>query len=438
MQTQSARPSQYSRRNYLLFIAEGGIFMGALNFTNHQTVLPSLILEQNGPGWLAALSSGLMVIGMFAAPIFTHRWVDRMQHYHRFTSFWFFLHRAVYLLAAWLLFQYSNQSVMVVAIIALTPFISGILGGVPLAAWQQLFMNAVPVKRRPSAIALRFLLGGLIGMIGGKVIEWTLADHPGPNGYARLHLWAGGIAVLSWVAFAFVRENPKVPTRPPEGTSPNPISHSNSDAKPADAMSSSDSASQNWLQILLHPDLRRFWIALFLMHFVQVLAPFYAVGIRYKFDLDISFLGTLSVWQMTGFTLGNFSAAYLGDKISGKWVFRYGMLAFAATLTIGAFAPSLLLAKIGYFAFGYFLIFMVVGKDAYILEIAPKNSRSLFLSMASFVSMLCMLVFSMISYFLWLHYESILVLALPIFILFPIAFFVVGKESPKTTDFAAN
>ena len=330
--------------------------MGALNFTNHQTVLPSLILEQNGPGWLAALASGLMVIGMFAAPIFTHRWVDRMQHYHRFTSFWFFLHRAVYLLAAWMLFQYSDQSMMVVAIIALTPFISGILGGLPLAAWQQLFMKAVPVKRRPSTIALRFLVGGLIGMVGGKVIEWTLAGHPGANGYARLHLWAGGIAVLSWIAFAFIRENPKNTILPPEGTPLNPIckSDSDSDSKAADAMCSSNSALLNWHQILLHPNFRRFWIALVLMHFVQVLAPFYAVGIRHKFDLDISFLGTLSVWQMTGFTLGNFSAAYLGDKINGKWVFRYGMLAFAATLTVGSICSKFITGKNRVFCFRIF------------------------------------------------------------------------------------
>jgi len=438
MRSDSATPPQRQRRNYLLFIADGGLFIGALNFTNHQTVLPSLILEQNGPGWVAALAPGLMVIGMFAAPIFTHRWVDRMQTYHRFTSFWFFMHRALYLVAAWLLFQHSTNKLAVVTIIALTPFLSGILGGIPYAAWQQLFMSAIPSKRRPSNLALRFLTGGVIGVIAGKVIQVTLANHPGPEGYAYLHLWAAGVAMLSWVAFAFIKEEkPSIhpPLTIPDIDSSPTVTDAvllsekpTCSAVPSQGNPSNTKKPATWQQILLQPELRQFWIGLILMHFLQILSPFYAVAIRHRFNEDLSFLGILSIWQMTGYTLGNLSAGFLGDRLDGKWVFRYGMLMFAITLTAGVFAPNALVAKIGYFAFGFFLIFMVVGKDSYILETAPSKGRSLFLSMASFVSMLCMVVFSFASYFIWTRFHSLLALALPVFVMFPLAFFITGKK----------
>jgi len=407
-------------RNYLLFVVEGGTFMGATHFTNHQTVLPSLILEQDGPAWLAALVPGIMVMGMFAAPMFTHRYVSRLQTYHGFTNFWFFFQRAVYLLAAALLFMFSKNASAVVAIIALTPLISGVFGGLPYAAWQQLFIRELPQNRRPSNLAMRFLMAGFIGIFAGKVIELTLRNYPGATGYAWLHLWASIAAMISWITFACIRE-----TR-------NNIEVEIEESNPAISNQRAHQAELSWIQILLKPDLRRFWISLILMHFIQILAPFYAVGIRQHFHQDIAFLGVLAFWQMVGYTLGNISAGYLGDKFSGKWVFRYGMLFFAMTLPLGVFAPTVIIAKIGYFAFGYFLIFMVVGKDAFILESAQSKGRSLFLSLASFVSMLCMLLFSLISYYLWIRFESLPILAIPVFIMFPAAYIILSNRAGKS------
>ena len=407
-------------RNYSLFVAEGGLFYGAIYFTNHQTLLPSLILEQSGPGWLAALAPSLMVLGMFAAPIFTHQTVAQLKRFHPFSNLWSFLSRVVYLLAALLLFRYASHPIAIVLILAITPLISGIFSGIPLAAWQQLFMQTIPANRRSSNLALRFLVGGSLGIFAGKIIEQTLATHSGATGYAWLHLWAAVVAMLAWIAFAMIRESQP---RDQETSIPKlnhlqtPVEHN------------AENNKLSWIALLRDSRFQSLWIALILMHTLQILVPFYAVGLRMKFQQGLDFLGTLTIWQMVGFSLGNLAAGYLGDKWSGRWVFRSGLLFFAISIAAGVLAPTVFLAKASYFAFGFFMTYLVIGKDAYILEIAPDQSRSLFLSVVSLISMISLLVFSLLSYLLWSKFENILLLSIPLFVALPVAFLLIRKRS---------
>jgi len=406
-----AQLSASSRRNYSLFVIEGGCLFGATYFANHQTVLPSLILEQNGPEWLAALAPSLMTIGLFTAPIFTHRLIDRLHRYHGFTNFWVFFQRLTFLIGALLLFRYATQPLAVIWILVLTPLLSGVFGGIPLAAWQQLFMKTLPAHQRASNMALRFLVGGIIGIAAGKVIEATLSDCPGAIGYAWLHLWAGISAIVGWLAFAFIRETPVHSLESPEFENP---TFPEKELLPSPPQT-------GWLQILLNPKLRNFWIGLILMHTIMITIPFYAVAIRDRFEESIAFLGVLSVWQMAGFMVGNLCAVLLGHKFSGRQIFQTGLLMMAVVLVPGVFSQHLLTVKLAYFAFSFFLMVAIIGKDTYILESAPPKKRSLFLSLASLVTMLCMLIFPMISYVLWSKQQNLTLLAVPVLVSLPFA-----------------
>jgi MFS family permease len=398
---------RYGTRNYLLYLVEGGAFIGAVGFINPQTLLPSLILEQNGPEWLAAFAPSLMVIGMFSIPILCFGLVERLARYYRFVIALGFLQRAIYLVAAALLLWAPLSPIQTVAVLAATPFLSGLFGGVALTAWQQLYMGAVPPKRRASNFAIRFLIGGVTGVIAGKTIELTLAENPGTEGYGLLHVYACLFFVFSFVALLAVKENPffKVSA----AMEPAHV--------PVKAGGFKETGSKV-AAMLVSKELRLLWPVLFLMHFMFLITPFYAVGLRLRFEMDASFLGVLAFWQMLGSSMGNLTAGLVGDRIGGRRTFLWGILLFAVVILPGAHTENLGFAKLLYLAFGFFMMMSIIGKDTLIMEMAPDVDRSLYLAMAALVSMFGMLVSSLLSYFIWSHSHNLLMLAYPTAALF--------------------
>lgn len=397
---------QYGRRNYLLYLIEGGAFIGAVGFINPHTLLPSLILDQNGPEWLAALAPSLMVMGMFTVPILSYRIVEKLNRYKPFAVLLGFGQRFVYLIAAITLLYQKDNPLVTVVVIAMTPLLSGAIGGLALTAWQQCYMGAIPPKRRASNFAIRFLIGGLMGVLAGKVIEWTLEKNPGHVGYGHLHLYAAVFLFISLFAFVFIKERPDYDVA--SSTEKLPSKTTSNKGKLADLFATKER--------------RRFWPALFLMHCMYLLVPFYAVGIRLKFEESASFLGVLAFWQMLGSSLGNLSAGIIGDKFGGRLTFMIGALFFALFVLPAGFVTNPVQAKILYMGYGFFMMVCIIGKDTRIMELAPADNRSFYLSIAALVSMLGMLSSSMVSYVLWRQYHNTTLLAVPTTVLFLVIF----------------
>lgn len=414
---------KYGFRNYLLFLVEGGAFIGAVGFINPQTLLPSLILDQGGPEWLAALAPSLMVIGMFSLPILTYNLVDGVSSYKKFVSGFAFVQRFIYLIAGLLLLYVTQNPLLTVLIISLTPLLSGAIGGVCLTGWQQLYMGSFPPQRRASNLAIRFLIGGLTGVVAGKAIELTLRNHPGSIGYGHLHLYASAFFLISFIALLLTKENPHYKT-------------ANIEEKKPEALKLSK--KEHLKELFGNRQLRPLWPILFLMHCMFLITPFYAVSIRMRFDQDSSFLGVLAFWQMLGSSMGNLTAGLIGDRMGGKVTFMIGSLMFALCLIPGALTTDIDQAKLLYMLYGFFMMVTIIGKDTVLMESSPVNGRSFYLSIAALVSMFGMLASSMVSYVIWKNFHSIRLLAYPTALIYLITFILLfglassttGKKSP--------
>jgi MFS family permease len=392
---------RHGQRNYFLFVFEGGAFISAIGFINPNTLLPSLILEAGGPVWLAAFAPCLMIIGMFSFPILSYAWVERLERHKGYTLTFSFFQRIVYFIAALLLFFYGNIPLLAIGVLALAPFLSGAIGGLCLTSWQQLFMGAVPPQRRASNLAIRFLIGGLMGVVAGLVIKATLDAYPGHTGWSILHAIAFGFMTLSFIGLTLVKENPHfMPPREHRGPD------------------RSKGVFSEVLAMALDPHHRKLWVVLFLMHSIFLIAPFYAVAIRERFDAPTSFLGELAIWQMIGSSLGNLAAGIIGDRMGGRKTFLFGILLLGLILLPAPLATNLLVAKILYLGFGFFMMMTIVGKDTIIMEMAPDAKRSLFLSASAFASMIGMLASSLASYLIWQATGSLLALILPSSLIF--------------------
>ena len=158
----------HDRRNYWAYLFEGGFFVFGIGFVNMQSLLPALILEEGGPIWVAAYMPTIMVIGLCGIPILNAAWVDRLRQLKPFVALTGLFQRAVYLIIGILLLWGALSGAAIWFALAATPLLSGVLGGLGLTAWQRLYMNSVPPRKRASNQAFRLLIGGVTGIVAGR------------------------------------------------------------------------------------------------------------------------------------------------------------------------------------------------------------------------------------------------------------------------------
>jgi len=396
--TTSSAQAARDRRNYWVFLFEGGFFVFGMGFVNMQSLLPALILEEGGPSWVAAYMPTIMVIGMFGIPMLNAGWIDRLKELKPFVKLTGFFQRIVYLVIGVILVWGGVTGSAVWMLLAAAPLLSGILGGLGFAAWQRLYMKAVPAGKRASNLAYRFLIGGISGIIAGALIKWTLALYPGTTGYGLLHFGAAFFLFASWGMLFGVKED-----SPESGASAPPVERG-----PAPGGTSSPPKEGVWAVLKryyapgpLRRSRRSFVGALILMHAFTLVVPFYAVTLLTRLDLPKSFLGVLAMWQMGGQSVGNLLAAAVGDRWGGRATFGFGLIAVCVTLAPAPFLTDPFHAQIAYAAFAMSMMLMFIGKDTLLMELSPEKGQSSYLAGMALITMLSLVVFGGISQLLW-------------------------------------
>ena len=377
--------SRVERRNYWVFLLEGGMFFFGVGFVNAQIFLPAVIFKEGGPVWLVAFVPSLMAVGAFGVPILTAGFIDRLPRMKPFSLVTGFLQRFVYVIAGLIFVFAAPSQSWVVWILALTPLLSGILGGVGLTAWQRLYIKGVPPGWRASNIAYRFMFGGITGILAGLLIERVLSVYPGTLGYGYLHLLAAACLMGSWINLCFVKE----PEDAPDDSEPAP--------------------RQGILATIQHfyregPDQRSricFTAAVLLMHSFLLMPPFYAIFLLDRLGQSPSYLGVLAMWQMGGQATGNLFAAFVGDRWGGRATLGLGFCVLSAACVVGLFVDTPMQAQLAYAFFGLSQMLAIVGKDTLVMELTPKKLQAGYLSLVALVTMVSLLSVGMLSQFLW-------------------------------------
>jgi len=407
------------RRNYFVFLFEGGFFVFGMGFVNVQSLLPALILEEGGPSWVAAYMPTIMVIGLFGIPMLNAGWVDKLTRLRPYVTWTGFFMRLPYLVIGLVLIYGGLKGDAVWMILAAAPLISGILGGLGFAAWQRLYMNAVPSKKRASNLAFRFLFGGVTGIIAGAMIQNILAHYPGVKGYGILHLLAALFFMASWGLLFAVKEKAMVePTNDP-------------DESPEEQKPGAWEATKFYYRD--GPTKRSrlsFLGGLFLMHGFCLVVPFYAVTLLDRLDQPKSFLGVLAMWQMGGQSAGNLIAGALGDKWGGRTTFIVGLLAMLVTLIPAFFVTDVFWAQVSYAAFAMSMMIVIIGKDTLLMELSPIRNQSSYLARMALFTMVALVFYSGLAQLLWSSSGGFtaLIVATLISVLLSIAFAIPVKD----------
>lgn len=317
---EQAEVGRHLRRNYAAHSLEGGLYIGGVALIHPQTVAPRMIQSLGGPDWLIAASPILLMVGFFTPSLFlTHR-LERLPFLKPFVMRLGALQRLPYLLVGLVLLLAGENDRWMLPLVVLAPLFSGLAGGVSITAWREYVAKSIPVQKRASLWAVRFVLGGLLGVAAGQLVQLLLSGRTQLRAYGVLHLGVFAFMTASYAVFAFTRE-PNLP-------------------------STRHSAAKTWwgyarnMRNIVRNDPRMvsYLSSRVLFSGLFVVLPFLGLRALQVLHTDDSYLGRLLMFQMLGSVVGNLMGGFLGDRSGGRGVM---LLSLAGSVLVAAASPLL-------------------------------------------------------------------------------------------------
>lgn len=361
-------------RNYLSVSIEGGLYIGGLAFLSAETILPKMVHSLGGPTWAIALVAVLTPIGFSLPGIFATHWIEKMRDMKPFIMIVGFFQRLPFLIAGLvLLFLGETLPKIALAVILVTPFLSGLIGGIIHTAFFELLVRIVPRDRRASNLAIRFIISGFIGILAGIIVKLVLVQYPGTVGYGILHLITFGLMMLSFLIFSLIRE---INQSPPKKELPDFGSYLKS------------------LPLFLKstPYLTRFiWIRATGTGFL-VMLPFLSIHMIEVTGSSESTIGLLVVAQMVGALFGNLVSGYLGDQYGSRLPLLISKGCFLVVFLSIFVTESVIGFYLIFFLFGFAFYADSVSSNAIMTELAPVSRRPAYTGIVGFSSVPAFLI----------------------------------------------
>ncbi len=353
----AASEPQNLRRNYWAHCFDGAFFMGGMAFVNPHTVLPRMCQALGAPSWLIALAPSLLMIGFIVPGLFVARRIETLTAMRPFVFSLTVWQRMPFLVAGLGLLAVDSPNAALL-LVALTPLVSGLFGGVAVNAWKEYVASTIPEAQRASLWGLRFALGAIIGFAAGKIVSQVLGRYPGAFGYGVLHVIAALFLLGSFISLSLTHEGPR--DAPLTRRAPRPLLESFSELPRLVRSSAS---------------VRAYALSRLGFHGFLIMAPFlgiHALEVLHKPD---AFLGELLVANTAGSLAGFVLGGYSGDRHGGKVSMLLGHLGFIVLCGWAPLANSEREFLSLFFLFGFSLSIATVAAATLDLEIAPAERR---------------------------------------------------------------
>lgn len=194
----SGHSERTDRRNFLLNLFEGALFIAGGSFISSQTVLPALVTRLGGGNIAVGAVGVILWVGLFLPQIFAARYAQTIPWKKRWAIGFGALQRSVVLLIAVMLLLVGDLTPSLALFLFFAFFtLLQVLTGISTPGWYDLFAKLTPVRRRGRLSGMRNSLGGLGGLVSGMVLTVMLAVLPFPWSYAAAFF---GAALLQWVS----------------------------------------------------------------------------------------------------------------------------------------------------------------------------------------------------------------------------------------------
>lgn len=325
--------SQHARRNFVLNVLEGGIFMFGMNMVSNYTVLPYFVQKYTQESWVQGLipaigNTGWLLPGLFVAPLIAHMWTRKapmlvLTFFERipwlFIGLWLFLGNP---------FDATTTMAIFFSLYALFTFSAGATA-VP---WQDFISRVIPQQWWGTFFGMQSGLGSLLGVAGASVAARVLDNKPiligewqvvpamaFPNNVGFLALVCFTCMAIAYIFLLLCVEVP----RPPQERQP------------------------FWYLIQQAPvllrtnhEFTRYLIAVVLIGIGMMGQNFVTAAALSKFNVSGSTVGTFTIVLLLAQALGNFGLGALSDRWGHKRILVLTAVMVSSGLLVAWFAPA--------------------------------------------------------------------------------------------------
>jgi MFS family permease len=354
------------RRNFMLNIAEGALFVASGALISPHTVLPAIVVKLGGSNVAVGAIGVIVWVGLFLPQIFSARYVETLPWKKPWAIKFGAAQRVsvLCLACALMLFGEDRQSVALV-LFFLFYTLCQLLLGVTTPGWFDMFAKMTPTRKRGRLVGIRSSLGGIGAFCCGLILTWLLAGYPFPLNVAIAFFLAFVLQTGSLAVQSFLIEKEPSPT---------------SERKPLFTYLSA-------LPVVLRGNVafKHFLMAAMFQIVAMMPAGFYTVYALARFQLDESVVGEFTLAIVAVQVTSALAIGHLTDKHGNKVAL---VLASAALLTANVLA--LVAPSAGWFL----LVFMFLGVNLgtellarynIAVEYAPPEKRSMYIGLMNTV-----------------------------------------------------
>ena len=192
--------SSVLRRNILMHTIDGSLFLFAISFISVSTVLPVFIQRIGGNAIAIGSVSVLWNLGLNLPQLLFIRFFHKEEKIKPAVLKTGLMYRFQFLVIAVVCFLFlGNLDVSVsVPLMLFLVFVTSVVGSTTGPPWFHFFSKTTPVKLRGRLLAVRWLIGSALGLLGGYLVSVILSSVIYPNNFALLFLICFVITMISF------------------------------------------------------------------------------------------------------------------------------------------------------------------------------------------------------------------------------------------------
>ena len=358
-----------SRFNFIMGLLHGMFYSGGIAFGSSTTILPAFLANFTASKVLIGLSSSIAgeigSLGNILPQLFVASKIEHKIHKRPLLRFAITIRALCWGLIALItyLFAGNNPSITLWGVFLLL-FLFTFMGGVANVPFMDIWGKTISPDLRGRFFGYRQLVGGVLAILSGLVVKFVLNNSKiaFPENYALLFLFAFILITISYFALGSVKEL---------------ITEVHKEQLPFYHF------LREALNILRSDaNYRKFILIQVLSGAIALSLPFFVLYAKDILKVKIGMIGIFLSAQMLGLILSNIIWGHLSDFLGSKKIIQLSILSGLSVplfvLLLPRSSPNLFV--ILFVLLGFFISGRVIGKNSFLLDIAPTKDRPRYIS----------------------------------------------------------
>jgi len=310
------------RKNFIVNVVEGGMFMAGSTFISVQTVLPAMVLDLGGSNVAVGSLGVLAWSGLFFPQIFAARYFESSPWKKPWAMRLGLLQRIILGLIAGTLFLFgANDSAAALTLFLILYALMHVVLGLTVPAWFDLVAKVTPLRRRGRLAGYRSSLAGMMGFGCSFALTWILVSFPSPVKYTLVFSVAFFLQAVSiWIQSGLVE------------LEPSPIL----EKKPL-----REFLSEILDLLRSNRSFRNFIVATVFLVLATISVTFFPVYAIQKFGADASIAGEFTMVMVASQVISAPAMGFLADRFGNKLTLISAATALLAAAVCAILAPSM-------------------------------------------------------------------------------------------------